>query len=54
MSADTNALYRSVAKVVNLEGPEEEYLAEESRIRDCLPGPSFKPTKAGVCFLQFK
>jgi hypothetical protein len=49
MSADTTALYRSVAKVVNLEGTEEEYVAEVSP----MPGPSFKMTKGAVCFLQF-
>jgi hypothetical protein len=32
MSADTNALYRSVAKVANLEGPKEELAAEDSPI----------------------
>jgi hypothetical protein len=35
MSADTNSLHRSVAKVANLEGPEEELVAEDSPIRDC-------------------
>jgi hypothetical protein len=40
MSADTNALHRSVAKVENLEGPEEEHVAEDSPVRDCLPGQS--------------
>jgi hypothetical protein len=33
MSADTNALHRSFAKVANLEGPEEELVAENSPIR---------------------
>jgi hypothetical protein len=32
MSADTNALHRSIAKVSNLEGPEEELVAEDSPI----------------------
>jgi hypothetical protein len=41
ISVYTNALHRSVAKVANLEGPEEELVAEDSPIRDCLPGLSF-------------
>jgi hypothetical protein len=32
---DTHSLHRSVAKVANLEGPEEELVAEDSPIRDC-------------------
>jgi hypothetical protein len=39
--ADTNVLHRSVANVANLEGPEEERVAEDSPISDCLPGLSF-------------
>jgi hypothetical protein len=45
MSADTNVLSRSVAEVENLEGSEEELVAEDLPIRDCLPGLSF-------CFLS--
>jgi hypothetical protein len=32
MSADTNVLHRSVAKVAIFEGPEEELVAEDSPI----------------------
>jgi hypothetical protein len=46
MSADTNASHSLVAEVTNLEGSEEEILAEESLIRDCLLGQTFKPTTA--------
>jgi hypothetical protein len=56
MSADTNALHRSVAKVANLEGPEEALVAEDSPIRDCLPGLSFcfNRAMAAVCLLPLK
>jgi hypothetical protein len=33
------------AKIVNLVGTEEEYVAEASPIKYCLPVPSFKPKK---------
>jgi hypothetical protein len=33
MSADTNDFYRSVAKVENLQGPEEEFATEDSPIK---------------------
>jgi hypothetical protein len=55
MSAETNALHRSVPKVPNFGGPEEELAAEDSPKRDCLPGRSFpKPTTAATCLLPFK
>jgi hypothetical protein len=56
MSADTNSLHRSVTKVANLEGPEEEYVAEDSPIRDCLPGLSlcFNQSMAAICLLPLK
>jgi hypothetical protein len=38
MSVDANALHRSLAKVADLRGPEEELVAEDSPVRDCLPG----------------
>jgi hypothetical protein len=44
MSADTNALQRSVAEVTSMEGPEEKLVAEDSPISNCLPGPSFNRT----------
>jgi hypothetical protein len=42
MSVDTNALYRTVAKVANLESVQEELAAEDSSITDRLPGRSFR------------
>jgi hypothetical protein len=48
MSADTNALLRYVTKMANLEGPEEELVAEDSPVRDCLTGQSFKRTTTAV------
>jgi hypothetical protein len=33
MCVEINALHRSVTKVANLEGPEEELVAEDSPIR---------------------
>jgi hypothetical protein len=55
MSADTNALHRSVAKVTNLEGP-EELVAEDLPIRDCLPGLYFCFNRAisAICLLPLK
>jgi hypothetical protein len=38
MSADTNALHRPVPKVTKLEYPEEDFVAENSPIRDYVPG----------------
>jgi hypothetical protein len=52
MSADTNAL-TDVAKVTNLEGP-EELVAEDSTIRDCLPGQSFKVMVEAICVFPLK
>jgi hypothetical protein len=48
MSADTD-----VAKVANLEGPEEELVAEDSPVRDCLLGLSFCFNRAmkAICLL---
>jgi hypothetical protein len=54
MYADTNALHRSVTKVENLEDQEEDIVADDSPIRDCLPGQSFKPTVAALCLLPCK
>jgi hypothetical protein len=38
ISADTNVSYVSLAKVADMEGPEEEQVADNSPIRQCLPG----------------
>jgi hypothetical protein len=56
MSADTNSLHSSVTKVENLEGPEEELVAEDSLIRDCLPGLPFcfNGAMAAICLLPLK
>jgi hypothetical protein len=55
MTADTHALHRSVAELGNLEGPEEEFVAEDSPIRYFLPGQSFKLTAAAaICLLPLK
>jgi hypothetical protein len=56
MSADTNALHGSVAKVANLEGPEVELRAEDSSVKDCLPGLSFCFNRAMtvICLLPLK
>jgi hypothetical protein len=45
MSVDRNDLYRTVAKMENLEG-HEKLVA-----RDWLPDRPFKPTAAAVCLL---
>jgi hypothetical protein len=50
VSVDTNALHRSVTKVANL----EEIVADNSPTRDFLPGQSFKPTMAAICWLPLK
>jgi hypothetical protein len=52
MSAGTNAL-TDVAKVANVEGP-EELVAEDSTIRDGLPGQSFMVTVKAICLLLLK
>jgi hypothetical protein len=44
MFADTNALSISVAKVANLEGPEEETVAQDSPTGDGPPACSFNRT----------
>jgi hypothetical protein len=56
MYADTNALHRSLAKVANLEGPEEELVTEDSPIRDRLSGLSFYFNRAmvAICLLPLK
>jgi hypothetical protein len=56
MSADTNALHRSVVKVANLEGHEEELVVEDSTIRDCLHGLSFcfNQTMMAICLFPLK
>jgi hypothetical protein len=46
-------LCTDVTKVANLEGP-EELAAEDSPVRDCLPGRSFKQAVAAVCSFPFK
>jgi hypothetical protein len=51
MSADTNAKHISETKVASLGVPEEELAAEDSPIRDCVPGQSFKLTTASTCLL---
>jgi hypothetical protein len=40
--------------VANLEGPEEELVAEDSPIRDCPHGWSIKRTVVALCLLPLK
>jgi hypothetical protein len=47
MSTDTNSLHRSVANATNLEGTEEELVAEDSPT-GCLRGRSFEDC-ARIC-----
>jgi hypothetical protein len=37
MPMDTVSLQRSVAEVANFKGPEEELVAQDLSIKDCLP-----------------
>jgi hypothetical protein len=39
-TADIYALHRLVAEVANFEGIEEEIVADDSPVTDCLPGQS--------------
>jgi hypothetical protein len=48
MAADTNALYRSVAKMKTFKSSEKELVVQNSSIIDRLPGGSFKPTTAAI------
>jgi hypothetical protein len=54
MSTYTNAFHRSIPKVTNLKGPEEDLIAEHSTIIDFLLGRPFKPTTAAVFVLPLK
>jgi hypothetical protein len=48
MSTNTNGLHRSAANVAYLEGPVEKLTAENSPIRDCLPGWRCKSTTTEI------
>lgn len=54
MSVDWNALHRPVVKVSNRESPEEELVAEESPLKDCIPVGLFKLTVAAMYLLSPK
>jgi hypothetical protein len=38
--------------VSNLEDPEEEFVAEDLPMKDCLPAGCFKQTTAAICLLS--